>query len=37
MQVRLSVEVPAVVCEDCYQRVIREFTKLAKVFLSYNN
>ncbi|RVW29984.1 Trigger factor-like protein TIG, Chloroplastic [Vitis vinifera] len=31
VQVRLSVEVPAVVCEDCYQRVIREFTKLAKI------
>lgn len=30
-RVRLSVEVPAVVCEDCYQRVIREFTKLAKI------
>ncbi|XP_027061615.1 trigger factor-like protein TIG, Chloroplastic isoform X1 [Coffea arabica] len=30
-RVRLSVEVPPVVCEDCYSRVIREFMKKAKV------
>ncbi|KAG2280500.1 hypothetical protein Bca52824_051720 [Brassica carinata] len=29
--VKLSVEVPAVVCEDCYQRVLTEFMKMAKV------
>ena len=28
---RLSVEVPPVVCEDCYRRVIKEFMKQAKV------
>ncbi|XP_052118336.1 uncharacterized protein LOC107487330 isoform X2 [Arachis duranensis] len=28
-RVRLQVEVPAVVCEDCYERVISEFTKQA--------
>ncbi|MED6160984.1 hypothetical protein PIB30_056385 [Stylosanthes scabra] len=30
-RVRLQVEVPPVVCEDCYKRVIAEFTKQAKV------
>ncbi|XP_072068268.1 trigger factor-like protein TIG, Chloroplastic isoform X1 [Arachis hypogaea] len=30
-RVRLQVEVPPVVCEDCYERVISEFTKQAKV------
>ncbi|KAL8462450.1 hypothetical protein ACS0TY_033463 [Phlomoides rotata] len=30
-RVRLSVEVPAAVCDDCYGRVIKEFTKQAKV------
>ncbi|MED6125737.1 hypothetical protein PIB30_071561 [Stylosanthes scabra] len=30
-RVRLQVEVPPVVCEDCYKRVIIEFTKQAKV------
>ncbi|ESQ42931.1 hypothetical protein EUTSA_v10013195mg [Eutrema salsugineum] len=29
--VKLSVEVPAIVCEDCYQRVLSEFMKMAKV------
>ncbi|KAF8410796.1 hypothetical protein HHK36_003333 [Tetracentron sinense] len=29
--VRLSVTVPRVVCDDCYRRVIVEFTKQAKV------
>ncbi|CAN8252902.1 unnamed protein product [Cochlearia groenlandica] len=29
--VKLSVEVPAIVCEDCYQRVLSEFMKLSKV------
>lgn len=29
--VKLSVEVPAIVCEDCYQRVLTEFMKMAKV------
>ncbi|KAL2495873.1 Trigger factor-like protein TIG [Forsythia ovata] len=29
--VRLSVEVPAVVCNDCYRRVIKEFMMRAKV------
>ncbi|CAK9163894.1 unnamed protein product [Ilex paraguariensis] len=29
--VKLSVEVPPVVCEDCYKRVINEFMKKAKV------
>ncbi|KAG7534311.1 Trigger factor ribosome-binding bacterial [Arabidopsis thaliana x Arabidopsis arenosa] len=29
--VKLSVEVPAIVCEDCYQRVLTEFMKLSKV------
>ncbi|XLR43147.1 hypothetical protein S83_027807 [Arachis hypogaea] len=28
-RVRLQVEVPPVVCEDCYERVISEFTKQA--------
>ncbi|KAK6124778.1 hypothetical protein DH2020_041468 [Rehmannia glutinosa] len=30
-RVRLSVEVPAVVCDDCYKRVINEFMKRSKV------
>ncbi|CAI0379355.1 unnamed protein product [Linum tenue] len=30
-RVRLGVEVPPEVCEDCYKRVIREFMKQAKV------
>lgn len=30
-QIRLSVEVPPAVCEDCYRRVIKEFMKQAKV------
>ncbi|XP_059666446.1 trigger factor-like protein TIG, Chloroplastic [Cornus florida] len=30
-RVRLSVEVPPVVCEDCYRRVMKEFLKQAKV------
>ncbi|KAI4306152.1 hypothetical protein L6164_029453 [Bauhinia variegata] len=30
-RVRLHVEVPALVCEDCYETVIAEFTKFAKV------
>lgn len=30
-RVRLSVEVPAIVCEDCYKRVINEFMKNSKV------
>ncbi|CAH9063841.1 unnamed protein product [Cuscuta epithymum] len=30
-RVRLSVDVPPVVCEDCYRRVIKEFTKHSKV------
>ncbi|KAG8365111.1 hypothetical protein BUALT_Bualt18G0070400 [Buddleja alternifolia] len=30
-RVRLSVDVPAVVCDDCYKAVIKEFTKRAKV------
>ncbi|KAF3679146.1 Trigger factor-like protein TIG, Chloroplastic [Capsicum annuum] len=30
-RVRLTVEVPTVVCDDCYRRVIKEFTKLSKV------
>ncbi|CAL9243634.1 unnamed protein product [Arabidopsis halleri] len=29
--VKLSVEVPPIVCEDCYQRVLTEFMKLSKV------
>ncbi|GER32874.1 trigger factor, partial [Striga asiatica] len=29
--VRLSVEVPAVVCDDCYKKVINEFMKWSKV------
>ncbi|KAG6405305.1 hypothetical protein SASPL_132892 [Salvia splendens] len=32
-RVKLSVEVPAEVCEDCYRRVMREFTKQAKHLL----
>lgn len=31
LQVRLHVEVPSLVCEDCYKRVIAEFMKQAKV------
>lgn len=31
VQVRLSVEVPAVVCDDCYKRVLNEFMKRSKV------
>ncbi|MCD7452427.1 hypothetical protein HAX54_016532 [Datura stramonium] len=30
-RVRLTVEVPTVVCDDCYRRVIKEFMKLSKV------
>ncbi|KAL6511384.1 hypothetical protein OROMI_034850, partial [Orobanche minor] len=30
-RVRLTVEVPAVVCDDCYRRVINEFMKRSKV------
>uniref|UniRef100_A0A7N0VCP0 peptidylprolyl isomerase n=1 Tax=Kalanchoe fedtschenkoi TaxID=63787 RepID=A0A7N0VCP0_KALFE len=30
-RVRLSVEVPPAVCQDCYKRVMREFMKQAKV------
>ncbi|XP_010545241.1 PREDICTED: trigger factor-like protein TIG, Chloroplastic [Tarenaya hassleriana] len=30
-RVRLSVEVPPVVCEDCYKQVIKEFMKRSKV------
>ncbi|KAJ8754980.1 hypothetical protein K2173_015492 [Erythroxylum novogranatense] len=30
-RLKLSVEVPPVVCDDCYSRVIREFMKQAKV------
>ncbi|CAM8890856.1 unnamed protein product [Rhodiola kirilowii] len=30
-RVRLSVEVPPQVCQDCYQRVLKEFMKQAKV------
>ncbi|XP_057765577.1 trigger factor-like protein TIG, Chloroplastic [Salvia miltiorrhiza] len=30
-RVKLSVEVPAEVCDDCYRRVIKEFTKQAKI------
>lgn len=30
-RVRVSVEVPAEVCDDCYNRVIKEFMKQAKV------
>lgn len=30
-RVRLHVEVPSLVCEDCYERVLVEFTKFAKV------
>ncbi|KAK9133149.1 hypothetical protein Scep_012677 [Stephania cephalantha] len=29
-RIRLSVSVPPVVCEDCYSRVLAEFTKLVK-------
>lgn len=32
---RLSVEVPSVVCEDCYRRVMREFMKKAKVLFAF--
>ncbi|XP_028201027.1 trigger factor-like protein TIG, Chloroplastic [Glycine soja] len=31
LQVRLHVEVPSLVCEDCYKRVIAEFMKQAKI------
>ncbi|XP_055823793.1 trigger factor-like protein TIG, Chloroplastic [Solanum dulcamara] len=30
-RIRLTVEVPTVVCEDCYRRVIKEFMKRSKV------
>ncbi|KAK9151500.1 hypothetical protein Syun_009809 [Stephania yunnanensis] len=30
-RIRLSVSVPPVVCEDCYSRVLAEFTKLVKI------
>jgi hypothetical protein len=33
VQVRLSVQVPPAVCEDCYNRVINEFMKKAKVLM----
>lgn len=32
VQIRLSVEVPSAVCEDCHKRVMTEFMKVAKVF-----
>lgn len=35
MQVRLSVEVPPAVCEDCYKRVLNEFMKQAKVLFVF--
>lgn len=31
IQARLSVEVPPAVCEDCYKRALKEFTKISKV------
>lgn len=33
LQVKLNVEVPSLVCEDCYKRVLAEFMKMAKVLL----
>ncbi|KAL7189940.1 hypothetical protein ACSBR1_039553 [Camellia fascicularis] len=33
LQIRLSVEVPPAVCEDCYKRVMNEFMKQSKVML----
>ncbi|KAJ9551425.1 hypothetical protein OSB04_015470 [Centaurea solstitialis] len=30
-RIRLSVEVPSIICEDCHKRVINEFMKKAKV------
>ncbi|KAK1418019.1 hypothetical protein QVD17_27155 [Tagetes erecta] len=30
-RVRLSVEVPSIICDDCYKRVMNEFMKKAKV------
>ncbi|KAH0671508.1 hypothetical protein KY290_026851 [Solanum tuberosum] len=30
-RIRLSVEVPTVVCEDCYKKVIKEFMRRSKV------
>ncbi|KAK4484792.1 hypothetical protein RD792_007386 [Penstemon davidsonii] len=30
-RVRISVEVPSLVCEDCYRRVIKEFMKQSKI------
>ena len=36
VQFRLSVGILANVCENCYQIVTHEFTKLAIVFLNYN-
>ncbi|KAI7739644.1 hypothetical protein M8C21_003126 [Ambrosia artemisiifolia] len=30
-RIRLSVEVPSIVCDDCYKRVLNEFMKKAKV------
>ncbi|XP_028066164.1 uncharacterized protein LOC114269095 [Camellia sinensis] len=33
LQIRLSVEVPPAMCEDCYKRVMNEFMKQSKVML----
>ncbi|KAL8195581.1 hypothetical protein R6Q57_025984 [Mikania cordata] len=30
-RIRLSVEVPTIVCDDCYKMVLKEFMKLAKI------
>ncbi|KVI02293.1 Trigger factor [Cynara cardunculus var. scolymus] len=30
-RIRLSIEVPSIICEDCHKRVINEFMKKAKV------
>lgn len=36
IQVKLSVEVPDAVCEDCYKRVLNELMKRAKVLLHFD-
>lgn len=37
VQVKLTVEVPSAVCDDCYSRVLNEFMKQAKVLLDTLN
>lgn len=37
MQIRLSVEVPPAISQECYGEVLDEFSKKAKVFFSMHS